>query len=245
MGAIHQFLSYFHSDGIRALIEGYGLPVICAIVFAESGAFPMLPGDSLLVVCGIYAATPSAGGHVLSLAALLTLVPLCGVLGSQVGYQVGRWAGPLAWKWKDRHWGPVPLYRHAWLAQTEAFFRRWGTFAVVASRWVPFVRTGAPLLAGASGIPYRRYIPNNIVGAFAWVWSVVLLGYFLPPLLARTLPGYRLEDHIETIIGAVVALSLLPIVYTLWKERGAAARPVAGPKKKAPRRAAPARRPAR
>lgn len=236
-------LYYFHSDGIRALIQGYGLPVICAIVFAESGAFPMLPGDSLLVVCGIYAATPGGG---LSLAALLGLVPLCAVLGSQVGYQVGRWAGPLAWKWKDRRLGPLPLYRHAWLVQTEAFFHRWGTFAVVASRWVPFVRTGAPLLAGASGIPYHRYILNNIVGAFAWVWSVVLLGYFLPPLLARTLPGYRLEDHIEMIIGVVIALSLLPIVYTLWRERRAgAARPAAASRRKTPRRAAPTRRGAR
>lgn len=240
MDLLHSFLHIFSADGIRALIEGYGLPVISLIIFAESGAFPMLPGDSLLVICGIYAATPGAGGGVLSLPALLILVPLCGVLGAQVGYQVGRWAGPKAWKWKDRSWGPLPVYKHDWLAQTEAFFKRWGAFAVIVSRWVPFVRTGAPLLAGATRMPYGRFIPFNVIGAVSWVWSMVLIGYFAPPVVARFFPGFSLEANIEKIILGVVFLSLIPILVTAWKERqerrGAKAKPKAARKAAAKRR---------
>jgi membrane-associated protein len=242
MGLIHQFLGIFHSEGIRSLIEAYGLGLVCLIVFAESGAFPMLPGDSLLVICGIYAATPGPGGQaVLSLTALLTLVPLAGVLGGQLGYGVGRWAGPAVHQWKDRQLGPVPVYRRAWLAQTDRFYQRWGGFAVIAGRWVPFVRTGAPLLAGVTRMGLGRYTLYNVLGALSWVGSMVLVGYFLPPLWAQVLPGLRLEDNIEKIVLLVVALSLLPIVYTTWVERRGGA--AAGRAKAAPaaRRKAPAR----
>jgi len=212
-------------EGIRYIIESFGLWAVCLVVFAESGVFPTLPGDSLLVVCGIYAATPAAGGQgALSLAALMILVPLCAVLGSQIGFGIGRWAGASAYRWRDRDLGFLPLYRRDWLLKTEDFFRRWGSFAVVAARWVPFVRTGAPLLAGVTRMPYAAFIPYNIVGALSWVWSMVLVGYYLPPLvnpiLGRAIPGFRLEDRIDVIIIVVVALSCLPIVYAYWKERG-------------------------
>ena len=206
-------------EGFRALIEAYGLPVVCVMAFAESGVFPMLPGDSLLVVCGIYAAaTGATGAAVLSLPALLIVVPLCAVLGGQVGFGVGRWVGTGVYGWKARNLGPLPVYRHAWLLRTEAFFKRWGAFAVMAGRWVPFVRTGMPLLAGVTRMPYKTYVPYNIVGAFSWVWSMVLVGYFLPPLVDRMIPGFVLEDHIDKIVLAVILLSLLPVVYTIWKE---------------------------
>ncbi|HTA16952.1 MAG TPA: VTT domain-containing protein [bacterium] len=206
-------------EGFRALIEAFGLPVICAMIFVESGVFPMLPGDSLLVVCGIYAATPGAGGQVLSLPLLLTVVPLCAVLGSQVGFGVGRWAGAGAYGWKDRMFGPVPVFRREWLRRTEALFKRWGAFAVVVGRWVPFVRTGAPLLAGVTRMSYAEYVPFNIVGALSWVWSMVLVGYFLPPIVHRFAPDFRLEDRIDRIVLAVVFLSLFPVAYSIWKER--------------------------
>jgi membrane-associated protein len=220
MDLIHSFLAMFHSDGIRHLIEAYGLGLVCLIAFAESGAFPVLPGDSLLVICGIYAATPGPDGRsVLSLALLLTLVPLAGVLGGQLGYGFGRLAGPAVHQWKDRSLGFIPLYRRAWLKQTDGFYQRWGGFAVIAGRWVPFVRTGAPLLAGVTRMSLGRYTLFNIVGAVSWVGSMVLVGYFLPPLWAQVLPQYRLEDNIEKIVLVVIAISVLPIVYTYWQER--------------------------
>lgn len=239
MDLLHQFLNIFHSEGIRALIEAYGLWLVCLIVFAESGAFPMLPGDSLLVICGIYAATPGPGGQsVLSLALLLVLVPLCGILGGQVGYGVGRWAGPGVHHWKDRSLGFLPLYRRAWVQQTDAFFKRWGAFAVVAGRWVPFVRTFTPILAGVASMAFGTYLSFNVIGAFAWVWSMVLVGYFLPPVWARILPAYRLEDNIEKIILVIIFLSVLPIIYTYWKERGTAKAAVKAPSKAKPKASA-------
>jgi membrane-associated protein len=106
---------------------------------------------------------------------------------------------------------------------------------------VPFVRTGAPLLAGVTRMGAGRYTLYNVVGALSWVGSMVLVGYFLPPLWAQVLPQYRLEDNIEKIVLLVVAVSVLPIVYAYWQERrGGAqtARPKAAP---AGRRKAPAR----
>lgn len=229
-------LGILRPEEFRKLIEAFGLPAVCAMVFAESGVFPTLPGDSLLVVCGIYAATPGASGQgVLSLLALLTLVPLFAVAGSQVGFAVGRFFGKAAYAWQDRNLAFVPVYRRDWLAKTEAFFKRWGAFAVVAGRWVPFVRTGAPLLAGVTRMPYRTYVPFNVIGALSWVWSMVLVGYFLPPLVARVAPGFKLEEHIDAIVLGVVVLSLLPVGYTLWKERRESQARAAAPSRKSPR----------
>jgi membrane-associated protein len=132
---------------------------------------------------------------------------------------VGRWAGRSAYGWKDRSLGFFPLYRRSWLKETEDFFKRWGSFAVIAGRWVPFVRTGAPLLAGVTRLGYASFIPYNIIGALSWVWSMVLVGYFLPPVVARLWPGFVLEDHIDAIILVVVAVSCLPIVYTYLSDR--------------------------
>jgi membrane-associated protein len=240
---LHHPLLILKPEGFRALIEAFGLPVICAMIFVESGVFPMLPGDSLLVVCGIYAATPGVSGQVLSLPLLLIVVPLCAVLGSQVGFGVGRWAGARAYGWRDRYLGPLPVFRQDWLRRTEAFFKRWKAFAVVAARWVPFVRTGAPLLAGVTRMSYEEYVPFNIVGAVGWVWSMVLMGYFLPPLVRRFAPDFRLEDNIDRIVLGVVFLSLIPVAYTVRKERQegrAAAAP--GPKAAASTKAPQARK---
>jgi len=113
----------------------------------------------------------------------------------------------------------VPIYRREWLRRTEAFFMRWGAFAVVAGRWVPFVRTGGPFLAGVTRMSYQAYVPYNILGAVSWVWSMVFIGYFMPPLVARIAPGFNLEEHIDPIVLIVVFLSLIPVLYTIWKER--------------------------
>lgn len=244
MGVVHQVLLLLKPEGFRGLIETFGMPLVCVLVFAESGVFPVLPGDSLLVVCGMFAAAPVAsGGPALPLWLLLGIVPWCAVLGGQVGYGVGRWAGARAYAWKDRNWGFVPVFRRAWLRRTEAFFKRWGSFAVVAGRWVPFVRTFAPLLAGVSRVSYAAFIPYNLLGAFTWVWTMVLTGYYLPPLVDRAFPGFRLEDHIDGIVVAVVLLSLVPVLYTVVKEgRGDALTAGPGATKPAARRTAKRRK---
>jgi membrane-associated protein len=207
-------------EGIQWLIQTGGLPAICLIVFAETGFFALLPGDSMLVLCGIFAATTGADGRpLLSLPLLLTLVPVCGVLGDQVGYWIGTWFGKALYGWKDFGFLGIPVFRQAYLRKTEDFYGRWGTFFIVAGRWVPIVRTFAPIVAGVIRMPFRTFIGFNVIGAFTWVWSMVLAGYFLPPLLQRFVPGFDLARNIDKIALVVVLLSVLPIVWTVYKER--------------------------
>jgi membrane-associated protein len=181
-----------------------------------------LPGDSLLVICGIFAATVGGDGQpLLSLGLLLTAVPVCAVLGDQVGFALGRWLGQGIYKLKPMSLLGLPLYKPSYLKRTEDFMQRWGVFSVVAGRWVPIVRTFAPIVAGVTRMPYKRFVPFNIIGAVTWVWSVVFAGYFLPPVLAKIWPNFNLAEHIDFIAAVVVLLSVLPIVYTVWKEKQA------------------------
>ncbi len=218
---IHQFVWLFSPEGITWLIQTGGIPVICLIIFAETGFFALLPGDSLLVLCGIFAATPGPDGHaLLPLWQLLVIVPACGIMGDQVGYWIGTFFGRALYSWPDRSILGIPLFKKAWLRKTEEFYGRWGTFFIVAGRWVPFVRTFAPIVAGIVKMRFPVFMTFNILGAFTWVWSMVLAGYFLGGWTRTTL-GFPLELHIDKIALAIVFLSLLPIAWTVYKERSA------------------------
>lgn len=189
-------------------------------MFAETGFFALLPGDSMLVLCGIFAATAGSDGQpLLSLPALLGIVPVCGVLGDQVGFWIGTWFGRAMYGWKDYSVAGIPIFKKAYLVKTEEFYGRWGTFFIVVGRWVPIVRTFAPIVAGIIRMPLRTFLPFNLLGAFTWVWSMVLAGYLLPPMLARIWPSFDLARNIDKIALVVVALSLIPIVFTVWKEK--------------------------
>jgi membrane-associated protein len=219
---VHQILWYLKPEGIQWLIQTGGLPIICLIIFAETGFFALLPGDSLLVLCGIFAATIGSDGQpLLPLWALLTIVPVCGVIGDQVGYWIGSWFGKRLYTWPDISIVGLPLYKRVYLTKTEEFYGRWGTFFIVAGRWVPIVRTFAPIVAGMVKMPFATFITYNVAGAFTWVWSMVLAGYFLPPILKTFAPGFDLAQNIDKIAIGIVALSLLPIAWTVYKERTA------------------------
>jgi membrane-associated protein len=217
---VEKLLWLLKPEGIQWLIQAGGLPVICLIVFAETGFFALLPGDSLLVLCGIFAATPGADGRsLLSLTALMGVVPLCAIAGDQVGYWVGTWFGRALYSWKDVSVLGIPVFKQAYLKKTEDFYGRWGTFFIVAGRWVPIVRTFAPIVAGVIKMPLRTFLPFNVLGAFTWVWSMVLAGFFLPPVLQRLWPGFDLARNIDKVALVIVGLSLLPIAWTVYKER--------------------------
>ncbi len=220
MEVVHQLLWFLKPEGIQWLIQTGGLPVICLIIFAETGFFALLPGDSLLVLCGIFAATTGSDGRpLLPLWALLTVVPVCGVLGDQVGYWIGSWFGKALYGWQDKSLLGIPIYRRAYLTRTEEFYGRWGTFFIVAGRWVPIVRTFAPIVAGMVRMRFSTFLTYNVIGAFTWVWSMVLAGYFLPPILKTVVPGFDLARNIDKIAILIIALSLLPIAWTVHKER--------------------------
>ena len=219
MEILHNLIWIFTPEGIQWLIMTGGLPAICLIIFAETGFFALLPGDSLLVLCGIFAATPStAGGTLLPIGFLLTVVPLCAVIGDQVGFWIGTWFGHAMYGWKDRHILGIPIFKTTYLRQAENFYNRWGVFAIMVGRWVPIVRTFAPIVAGITRMPIRKFITFNIIGGYTWVWSMVLTGYFLGNM-AKTQFGFDLATHIDKIAIVIVIVSLIPIGYTVWKEK--------------------------
>ncbi len=153
---LHFFRSLFNPDGLRELIRAGGAPLICTIVFIETGFFVgfFLPGDSLLVTAGIL----SAGG-VIPLRWLLIPVMLCAIFGDQIGYWIGRSAGAALYRREDSL-----FFRKSHLQRAHDFYEKYGGRAVILARFVPIVRTFCPPVAGAAKMPYTRYLAFDIFG---------------------------------------------------------------------------------
>ena len=185
------------------------------IVFAETGLALgfFLPGDSLLVVAGLVAATGK-----LNVALLIGLLFVAAVVGDAVGYYTGARLGPRLFKKKKSL-----LFRPSHLQKAHSFYEKYGGKTIVIARFVPIVRTFAPIVAGAAEMPYRRFVLFNITGGFLWVTTMVLGGYFLGSLLKSKF-GIDLDEHIEWVVIVVVALSLIPPVIEYLKSRREKAR---------------------
>ncbi|MBP1610173.1 MAG: putative rane protein [Acidobacteria bacterium] len=198
--------AYHLVTDVQGIIQWGGTLLVCAIIFAETGLFFgfFLPGDSLLVTAGVFAAT----GH-LNLFLLLSVVSLCAVAGDQVGYLIGHSAGDALYRKDDSF-----FFRKKHLARAHEFYEKYGGKTIVLARFVPIIRTFAPAVAGAAKMDYRRFVFFNVFGGVLWVWSMVLIGYFL----GSAIPG--VSEHIETVIIIVVALSLMPGVIEWLRHRG-------------------------
>src|SRR5688572_15801953 len=185
------------------------------IVFAETGLAVgfFLPGDSLLVVAGLFAAAGK-----LNLAILLSTLFVAAVVGDAVGYFTGARMGPRLFK-KQKSL----LFRPSHLQKAHAFYEKYGGKTIVIARFVPIVRTFAPIVAGAAQMPYRRFVVFNVAGGFLWVSSMLLSGYFLGSLLKSKL-GIDLDEHIEWVVIVVVLLSLMPPFIEFMKSRREKAR---------------------
>ena len=180
------------------------------IVFTETGLLIgfFLPGDSLLVTAGLVAS--SAGWN---LPLLLGTLCAAAILGDSVGYAIGYRSGPRIFK-REQSW----LFRKDHLLAAQAFYERHGGKTVVLARFMPFVRTFAPVVAGVGRMNYPRFLVFNIVGGIGWVTSMILLGYFLPtvidPIFKRSFgEQFDVKDHIEKVIIVVVLLSISPGIY--------------------------------
>lgn len=203
---------------IETLLAKGGLFVyvgLVFIVFAETGlaAGFFLPGDSLLVVAGLFAATGK-----LNLAILLSTLFVAAVVGDTVGYYTGAKIGPRIFKKQESF-----FFKPSHLQKAHAFYEKYGGKTIVIARFVPFVRTFAPIVAGAAEMPYRSFIFFNVLGGFLWVFSMILSGYFLGSLLSSKF-GINLDEHIEWVVIIVVALSLMPPVIEYLKSRREKAR---------------------
>jgi membrane-associated protein len=199
---IRWFIDLIRDPG--ELIRWGGYPGLALIVFLETGALVFfLPGDSLLVMAGVYAAKGD-----LSIWALnLLLIPMA-ILGDAVSYNIGARAGPhLFNRPRSRFFRPEHL--HA----AHAFYEKHGGKAIILARFMPLVRTFVPVVAGVAKMSYRKFAMFNVVGAAAWVLSMTLLGYGL----GNTIPD--LEKHIEKVIVVVVLLSIAPGFVEWWRAR--------------------------
>jgi membrane-associated protein len=188
--------------------------VVLGFVFLEC-AFVLglfLPGDSLLFAAGVLLAD---GGHESSAWLLGGVATLVAVAGNQVGYVVGRYTGTRMLARKEGR-----VLNRANLARATAFFERWGFWAIVAARWIPWIRTLAPMIAGAARMDNRRYIVANAVGAVCWVPTLVLLGYYGAGLL-DAVPWLKPTAAVLAIVGVVGGSAV-----GLWRFRQEMRRPI-------------------
>jgi membrane-associated protein len=207
---LHFLRSLYDPEGLKELIRSGGAPLVCTIVFVETGFFVgfFLPGDSLLVTAGIFS---SAG--VIPLRWLLAPVMLCAVVGDQIGYWIGRTAGPALYRREDSL-----FFRRSHLQRAHDFYEKYGGRAVIFARFVPIVRTFCPPVAGAARMPYWRYLVFDICGGVFWVGAMILGGYFL----GRSVPN--IGQRIHYVIAVVVVLSILPAIISILRARRAIAR---------------------
>lgn len=196
----------FHTlTDVEGLIRWGGTALVCLIVFVETGLFVgfFLPGDSLLVTAGVFA----AAGH-LDLAALLGLVSLCAFAGDQLGYLIGHHAGEALYRRDDSF-----LFKKKHLRRAHDFYEKYGGKTVILARYVPIVRTFAPAVAGAAAMRYRRYVSYSMIGGPLWVGSMVLTGYFL----GSAVPD--INQNIHLVIIVVVFVSFLPAIFEVLRHR--------------------------
>ena len=198
---------------VEGIIRWGGLLMLVVIVFAETGLMIgfFLPGDSLLVTAGVFC----AAGH-LELWTLLTAVTAAAIAGDQVGYWIGYRAGPLLFRREDSL-----FFKRRHLMRAHAFYERHGGKTIILARFMPIIRTFAPVVAGVGEMQYRRFVSFNVVGGFLWVWSMALLGFSL----GHTIPD--IDRHIHLVILVVVFLSILPGIIELIRSRGRVADPMA------------------
>jgi len=202
---LHFFHSLYNSEGLKELIRSGGAPLICVIVFVETGFFVgfFLPGDSLLVTAGIF----SAAG-VIPLKWLLLPVMFCAIVGDQIGYWIGRSAGAALYRREDSF-----LFRRSHLQRAHDFYEKYGGRAVILARFVPIVRTFCPPVAGAAKMPYGSYLAFDICGGIFWVGGMILAGYSL----GRSVPN--IGERIHYVIAVVIVLSVLPAVMSILRAR--------------------------
>jgi membrane-associated protein len=191
-----------------ALISAVGMIGIPVIIFIETGLlFPMLPGDSLLVTAGLLASQPD-GPVKLNVWVLAVSCSIAAILGNTSGYFIGNRAGRALFTREDSR-----FFKRAHLIRAHEFYEKHGGKTIIMAQFMPIVRTFAPVVAGAADMSYTTFITFNIVGAVGWIWSMLLLGYFL----ARQFPV--VGNHIEGLVAVVVLLSISPPIVTWLRSR--------------------------
>lgn len=193
---------------VQSLVRVGGLTAIAAVIFSETGLMIgfFLPGDSLLFTAGAIAAHAE-----FSIVTLNVVLSLAAIVGDTVGYWIGRRAGPALFKRPKSF-----LFNPDHLRRAHDFYEQYGGKTIVLARFIPIIRTFAPVVAGMGRMDYRRFVFFNLFGGVGWVLSMTLAGYFLGrlPFVAR---------HFEAFVIGIIVLSILPGVFAVWRERRARA----------------------
>jgi len=184
----------------------YMIVALCLIVFAECGLLVgfFLPGDSLLFTAGLFAATGKIGAPIWLVCLLLTV---CAVAGNVAGYWIGYKAGPSLFNRPNSR-----FFRSEYVEKTHEFFERYGARAIVLARFVPIIRTFITAMAGVGRMDPKRYFTYSVIGGVVWASGVTLLGYWLGNVPV-------IKQNIEVMLIAIVAVSVLPIVFELLRAR--------------------------
>ncbi|BAY23821.1 hypothetical protein NIES2100_36130 [Calothrix sp. NIES-2100] len=194
-----------HLD-LPELIKSLGYFGVWGIIFAESGLLIgfFLPGDSLLFTAGFVASQ-----HLLNIWVLIFGAFVCAVLGDNVGYATGFRFGRKLFS-KEDSW----LFHKKHIVKTQNFYDKHGKKTIVLARFVPIVRTFAPIVAGVGSMHYRTFMSYNLVGGFVWTFGITLLGFFL----GKSLPPEQVDKYLLPIIGLIIVVSLLPSIFHVIQE---------------------------
>lgn len=201
----------FFGFDLSQAIEVLGYPGIFAIVLAESGLFfgVSLPGGSLLFTAGLLASQGLMNIWILS-----GTVLVAAVLGDAIGYWFGSWVGPALWRRPDGR-----FFKKRYLEQTRDFFEKHGSRTILLARFIPVIRTFAPIVAGITQMNYRTFFTYNILGAIVWGGGYTIAGY----LLGETVPG--IENYLEWIVLGILVVTMIPLLPHLWASRKGAKKP--------------------
>jgi membrane-associated protein len=201
-------------------IENGGLWLLLFVVFAETGLFFgfFLPGDSLLFVAGIYSAPLAAqifasDNEWLNLFIIFSFISAAGILGNYVGYQIGNKVGPTMYDWKENI-----FFKKKYLVQAQDFYEKHGGRAIVIARFIPIVRTFAPIVAGIVKMDKAKFTYFNVVGCLAWVASMLCAGHFLQAYVLNQFQ-FDLKKHLEIIVLVIVFVTTAPVIFQVIKHR--------------------------
>jgi len=200
---------------LPGLIQWAGYVGLTAIIFTETGLFFgfFLPGDSLLVTAGLIASgVLEAKGVSLNVYTLGLLLTAAAIAGDNTNYWIGRLTGPRIFRRDESI-----FFRRRHVERAHEFYERHGAKTIVLARFMPIIRTFAPLVAGVAQMNYRTFLTCSVLGGIAWIWSMLFIGYFL----GRYIPG--VEEHVEVVILVVIFISFLPGIVSWWRQRRRAA----------------------
>ncbi|HTY11936.1 MAG TPA: VTT domain-containing protein [Bacteroidota bacterium] len=195
---------------VKALVQWAGYPGLALIIFSETGLLVgfFLPGDSLLVTAGLFAA---AGFF--NVTVLIFLLIVAAILGNSTGYLIGQKGGHALYTREESR-----FFKKQHLLKTKEFYEHYGPITIVMAQFMPFARTFAPVVAGIAEMKYVRFASFNVIGAVGWITSMLLVGYFL----GSTIPN--IDKNITYVIAAVILLSLLPGIIKYLQIRSSARR---------------------